>query len=770
MSQYGLGLGPWLYAHALAAYPKIQILLIIEDLHGQIHKLAAHTEDLLRINEVELAKTVFDQILALNNIFCQKLATLEQENPIVSHTSQDSFSYEPQKTGKQELLEVMIDKAPAAMMIMTGPDHVISIANQRMLDMLGKGSAIIGKPAWLAVPEIQVQPYLAILDSVLQSGKAYAAKGMPGHLSKDGVESNHYFDFTYSPLLDSKGIVYGVIAVTAEVTENVMSDLATQKSQTALREAEKDNQIKTAVLDYCELIIGISYLEPMPEPLYNNQYTLQKLGWQHNKGRTLIDAVYPEDREFVLGVLPEIFAQKGGSHEIRLWNEVTEEPFWVQWNVMVIDNPQTGLPAILATVSPDITERKEQQLLMQQQQQSLLNAIEVAQLGTWSMDIATQKTTFSRRHLDMFGVSAQEMSLTQAIGHVIEGERQGLADAFFYALHSESDGNFEAEYTIRHAITNQLHIIHSKGQTIYDTSGNAVSISGIAQDVTVLRNQQQTLESLVERRTQELDATNKELAIGNQKLQYANLLLSRSNEDLNRFAYVASHDLQEPLRKIQQFGSRLNTEYEAASPKAKDYLQRMIAAVERMSNLISDLLTFSRISTNDAPTQSVSLHLLIQQVLIELDVQITEANAVFEIGSLPELEGNPTHLGQLFQNLISNAIKFRKTDDAGAFIPPTIKIYANKIASADLPVLTQPSGKASYYHQINVSDNGIGFNEIYLDRIFQVFQRLHGRSEYSGTGIGLAICERIVTSLGGVITASSVPGAGATFQIYIPQT
>jgi len=157
-------------------------------------------------------------------------------------------------------------------------------------------------------------------------------------------------------------------------------------------------------------------------------------------------------------------------------------------------------------------------------------------------------------------------------------------------------------------------------------------------------------------------------------------------------------------------------------------------------------------------------------VLIGLDVQITEANAVFEIGSLPELEGNPTHLGQLFQNLISNAIKFRKTDDAGAFIPPTIKIYANKIAYADLPALTQPLGKASYYHHINVSDNGIGFNEIYLDRIFQVFQRLHGRSEYSGTGIGLAICERIVTSLGGVITASSVPGAGATFQVYIPQT
>ena len=434
------------------------------------------------------------------------------------------------------------------------------------------------------------------------------------------------------------------------------------------------------------------------------------------------------------------------------------------------DDQVTGLQAILAKIMPDITEPGQQQILMQQQQQALLDAIQVAQLGTWSMDVATRKTTFSQRHLEMFGVGAPDMDLKESISHVVESERPQLIKTFFNAIKPGSEGKFEAEYSIIHAGTGKTHIIHSKGQTNFDSSGNPVSISGIAQDVTMFRSQQQSLEALVELRTKELDASNKKLAEGNQKLQQANLLLLRSNEDLNRFAYVASHDLQEPLRKIQQFGSRLMAEFEMASPKGKDYLTRMSTAAERMSALITDLLTFSRVSTGDAPSELVSIRLIVERVISDLDVQISQANAVIEIGQLPDVPGNQTYLRQLFQNLVSNAIKFRKMDANGDFTPPAVKISSQKISNEDLPEALRTLAGTTSYYRIDVVDNGIGFNTIYLDRIFQVFQRLHGKSEYTGTGIGLAICERIVANMGGMITAVSSPGNGATFQVYLPDS
>ncbi|TLV01442.1 PAS domain-containing sensor histidine kinase [Dyadobacter luticola] len=668
----------------------------------------------------------------------------------------------------QAIFAEMMDDAPVSVMVMTGSDHIISFANQCMVQMLGKGDWILGKPARDAMPEIAVQPYLAILDHVLLTGKTFKAEAMPGDIHVDGITTTHYYDFTYKVLKDSAGAHYGILAIAIDVTAIVKANQLIESSENARKEVELENQIKTAVLDNCELIIGISPVEPMPEPMFNNKYTLAKLGWAHNKGRTLIDAVYPADRDLVLQILPEIVANKGGSREIRLWNEVTGEPFWVQWNVFVIDDAVTGEPSILATVSPDITDRKEQQMLLEQQKHALLNAIDVAQLGTWSMDIATRKTTFSRRHLEIFGITDDSMSMEEAIKHVVGEERQSVVQAFFKALSPGSDGKFEIEYTIRHAQTGEKRIIHSKGQTNLDASGEIATISGIAQDITESRNVQLALEAQVRLRTQELHISNKNLEAGNEKLKYANQLLNRSNDDLHRFAYVASHDLQEPLRKIQQFGSRLMNEIELASPKAQDYLNRMSSAAERMTTLINDLLIFSRVSNNGSLLQPVALKDVLEKVLSDLELQIGEAQARFDIGELPVLEANASQLGQLFQNLISNSLKFRKTGEDGELVAPVIQITAKQVHHDELSAAPRPLKPAAYYHQIEVTDNGIGFDEIYLDRIFQVFQRLHGRSEYTGTGIGLAICERVVANLGGAITAKSNPGQGATFVIYLP--
>lgn len=225
--------------------------------------------------------------------------------------------------------------------------------------------------------------------------------------------------------------------------------------------------------------------------------------------------------------------------------------------------------------------------------------------------------------------------------------------------------------------------------------------------------------------------------------------LARSNDELGQFAYVASHDLQEPLRKIQAFGDRLEAKCgEALTDEGRDYLGRMRNAAERMQMLINTLLAFSRVASRAEPFVSVNLAEVTEGVVADLAVCIERTGGRVEVGDMPIIDADPTQMRQLLQNLIDNGLKFHKEEEA-----PVVKVYARLLDEVC---------------QIIVEDNGIGFDEKHLDRIFTIFQRLHGRSEYEGTGIGLAICHKIVERHGGSITAKSKPGEGATFTATLP--
>ena len=238
--------------------------------------------------------------------------------------------------------------------------------------------------------------------------------------------------------------------------------------------------------------------------------------------------------------------------------------------------------------------------------------------------------------------------------------------------------------------------------------------------------------------------------------------LARSNAELQQFASIASHDLQEPLRKIQAFGDRLKTKCnEALTEQGRDYLDRMQNAAGRMQTLIDDLLMLSRITTKAQPFVPVDLAQVIQEVLSDLEVRIDETKGQVEVGSLPTIEADSLQMRQLLQNLIGNALKFHPKTE-----PPKVRIYSQLLNHEE----QQPTGNSitPTHCQIVVEDNGIGFDEKYLDRIFQPFERLHDRSVYTGSGMGLAICRKIVERHGGTMTARSTPGAGATFTITLP--
>jgi two-component system sensor kinase FixL len=273
---------------------------------------------------------------------------------------------------------------------------------------------------------------------------------------------------------------------------------------------------------------------------------------------------------------------------------------------------------------------------------------------------------------------------------------------------------------------------------LHDQTGKVVGLVGIGRDITERKLVEDALRSSEE------------------KLRQFAEQLERSNRELQDFAYVASHDLQEPLRKIVVFGERLKEKSsETLAPESLDYLDRMQKAAGRMQILINDLLTFSRVTTKAHPFAPVNLAETASEVVNDLEGRIELVKGRVELGALPVIDAEPLQMRQLLQNLIGNALKFRRPEE-----PPVVKVEAQIISAPDSP------GKKLC--QLSVSDNGIGFDEKYLDRIFNVFQRLHTRNEYEGTGMGLAIVRKIALHHGGDITAKSKPGQGSTFILTLP--
>lgn len=261
---------------------------------------------------------------------------------------------------------------------------------------------------------------------------------------------------------------------------------------------------------------------------------------------------------------------------------------------------------------------------------------------------------------------------------------------------------------------------------IRDRSGNVTGIRSALLDITARR----IAEEALERKAREL---------------------ARSNLELQQFAYVASHDLQEPLRKIQAFGDLLRSRCaETLSEQGTDYLNRMQNAAGRMQRLINDLLSLSRAGTRTQKFVPVDLNATVRGVLSDLEVRVAQLGASVLSGPLPTINADPVQMSQLLQNLIGNGLKFHLPNQA-----PKVEITGSIL----------PDG---VHCRFIVQDHGIGFDEKYIDRIFQVFQRLHGRTEFEGTGIGLSVCRRIAERHGGDITAQSSPGQGARFIVTLP--
>lgn len=389
---------------------------------------------------------------------------------------------------------------------------------------------------------------------------------------------------------------------------------------------------------------------------------------------------------------------------------------------------QNGEKSYVLAAIADITLRKQAEEVLRQSEARLSLALSAANAGTWDWDILRDEVTWSEGSYHLLGLKPGECeaSAKNWLARVHPDDQPVVKEAVDAVIKrfmtQRRQDTFDLEYRVCHT-DRSVRWVYDRGQILYGRYGRPVRMIGIMLDVT-------------ERKAAEerLSAQARELA--------------RSNAELQEFAYVASHDLQEPLRAMAGCVEIIRRRYQGKlDARADEVITHAVEGAARMQNLINDLLVYSRIGSRDHRLEPTDCQVVLDTVLANLEVPISESGAVVTHDELPTIYADPGQLVQLFQNLISNAVKFRGDRK------PEIHVGARKQDREWI---------------FAVSDNGIGIGSDYFERIFRIFQRLHARNDYPGTGIGLAICKRVVERHGGRIWVESEPGHGATFYFTFP--
>jgi signal transduction histidine kinase len=449
------------------------------------------------------------------------------------------------------------------------------------------------------------------------------------------------------------------------------------------------------------------------------------------QGEMITRLAHPDDLVVIQNMLVTIIAENSSRtyvFEYR-FKDKWDHYHWLRTYIVIFKRDEKGQPTELLGQTFVVSKEKELMLALEKRETELLEAQSIAKVGSFDWNLETDTTDYTPEMRRIFE-SDSPTGYVNFLANVHEEDRKKVEDAMTKSL---KEGYYECEF--RFTANNKDKVLWARGSIGYKDE-KPFRMIGTVQDVTERKRFE---ESLFEKTIE----------------------LQKSNASLQEFASVASHDLKEPLRKIITFSDMVQaSEKDKLSPTGAVHLQKVIDSARRMKDLIDDILTFSAMGTKETK-EEVSLQDILQDVLSTLEVRIREKEATVTVTDLPAATVYPVQIQQLFLNLLSNALKFSKKDEK-----PQIVITHSIISGSQVKDL--PLGKAASYLQIKVADNGIGFSKEASEKIFQLFHRLHNKTQYEGTGLGLAICRKVAENHGGSIHAESEPGKGSAFIILLP--
>jgi PAS domain S-box-containing protein len=689
--------------------------------------------------EVTLNRHGRDELCYFNLVF----HPLREENETV--TGVIIVTYEVTEAVKARFLLTESEKAfrnlvmdsPIAMAIFRGKDHIIEMANNAMMKTIWQktNDETIGKPIVEVFPELLEQKYPELLDQVILNKKVVRENESLAYVNVKGKLKKFYLDYQYTPLLEKDEEASGVMVTVNDVTSKVEARKKVEDAEERARLAAEIAEIVTWDLNIPTQ--DLIYSENLPELFGHDKNVILTRPQIYTQ-------IYPDDlpileKAYAVAIKTSIY-----KYEARIVKP-DDSISWIKAHGKIFFDENNEPVKMIGTIMDITDEKNNQEILMKSEEKFRLLADSMPQ-HVWTSDALGNLNYFNQSVYTYSGIPVDEIEKKGWLQIVHPEDREVNVNTWMEAIKTGND--FLLEHRFRR-FDGEYRWQLSRAIAQKDSEGKIQMWVGTSTDIQDQKNFTDQLEKEVSERTEQLEIKNRDLI--------------NMNIELQSFAYISSHDLQEPLRKIQTFASRLSDlDEQNISANAKTYLSRIEVAARRMQTLIQDLLEYSRTSSAERVFVKVNMDDIAEEIKSDFSERIEEKSALINFHPLGEATIIPFQFRQLLQNLVGNALKFSRKD-----ITPIVEIKAKRIKGNTIKHEVNYPDKM-YYH-LKVSDNGIGFDAEYNERVFEVFKRLNTESEFAGTGIGLAIVKKIVENHKGIITASGEKNKGATFDVYIPE-
>lgn len=661
----------------------------------------------------------------------------EESEPVASGVFAVAHDVTEQVAARKEALESeqrfsdLVAEATVATAVYIGREMRIQYANEAMIRLWGKDASVIGKTVRQALPELKGQPFHEQLDRVFTTGETYWGKEDRGELVVDGVLQTFYFNFSYKALRNADGAIYGILNMATDVTEQV---------QSRQRVEEKNSELQF-VMDVMPQMVW--HTQPDGNADFVNQVYLDYTGlpMEELAGLRWTALIHPDDLESSARLWQQAVEGINDSYTVEHRLRGRDGSYrWFLTRGVALKDAQGTIQRWYGTTT-DIEEQKTAAEVLRQSKERFDLVAKATQDAIWDWDLTTDQLWWNEGFRELFGYKEEEIEpdVTSWYSRVHPDDRERVVGSIHKVI-DNGGRQWADEYRFRKSDGSYVTVF-DRGYALHDGEGRPVRMLGSMQDITERKQAEALLERRVKERTYELEIRNREL---------------------EQFTYVSHHDLQEPLRKIIMFSDMVKGEArEKLSEASQSRLEKVTAAASRMSAALRDVLNYASLSKQEQYV-AVDLDEVLAGVQADLELVIHEKAAHIEADELPTIKAVAGQMHQLFYNLLNNALKFSRAGEA-----PVIKISCSHPGAAVLGRYPELDASRSYY-LIAVSDNGIGFKSDSAEKIFDMFQRLHSRDAYAGTGIGLALCKKVVVNHRGAIWADSEPGKGATFNLLLP--